>query len=297
MAKQKKKIKKERISFNAKIWIGLAVFIVASFGFFAFRISKAGADILNSKAYYYSIRTIISAVFIFLAFYKSKGKVPLYSSCFLIAFVILLWLEAFFIPTRIAVLMQFLWCITAVIVSVIAYLRMKDKKERHICRLDFSIMFVFLQNMLFLLYVKHVDNNAFLIASVIAGGIALIIAMSLVIIYKDRINEKQNRIWIPLCALLFTVVFAYMSLTTLNYCLDFSEPIIQSVEILDKDISSGSRQPTTFDLTVEINNKKVKIAVPSDIYYKYENGDLINISIYKGSLGKAYYFYDKALTE
>ena len=295
---KKKKYKDGRISFQAKIWIGFAIFfIVASFGMSAFSISKVGATFLNSDIWFYIHRSLITVVFIFLAFYKRKESVPLYASIFLLEYVIMLWIGTFLFPIRVNVLLSYIWAIAAFVASVIAYAKRQDKRTGRICRFDFAIFYVFLSNLIFLLYIKHINNNAFLLTSAIIGGVALITAIILVILFKEKIDEKQNRIWIPLCALLLVAVFAYFTLTTANFCLDYSKPIIQNVEIVDKKIITGTRQPTTFDVYVMINGKKVGISVPSNVYHNSEQGDFINISTYKGLLKQPYYFYDNLVVE
>lgn len=292
-----KKKKDELISFEAKIVIGLALFVIASIAFFAFKISETGAAFLNSDIWFYCSGGLISAVFIFSAFYKRKERVPLYVSIFLLEYVAMFWVSRLLLPLRVQVLSDLLWAIAAVVASVISYIKMECKKERTICRFDFITGWVFLSSMMFLLYITHIGDNAFLLISLSLSITATIITVLLVIKFKDKIGEKQNRIWLPLCALLLVFFFSYIALTTINFCLDFSEPAIQSVEILDKKINSGARQATTFDLTVTINGKEKTISVPSNVYYEKERGDFISISTYKGFLNEPYYFFDNALAD
>ena len=297
----KKINKKDKVLFNdKKLIITFIVFGIFSFAFVIFSMSKLGAKVLNHSLFKIIIKIIISAFFIFLAFYK-KEKVRLYSSLLLIIYAILIWIKFFFLSSKFSLFLSFTWVIISILFEVFEYLTMKNKKERSICRLDFIIMLIFLDCIIHLNYFKTINDNAFLYPVILSSLISLLITIIILIIkrelLKDRLGSvkhpKITTLFIPLITLIMAFLFSYLFLNIINYSLDFSEPITYEYEVIKKDVSAGYRQATTFDFYIEVNNKEIKISVSSDIYYNIEIGDYINISLYRGFLKEPYLIYEK----
>ncbi|MBO5867235.1 MAG: hypothetical protein J6Q55_04225, partial [Clostridia bacterium] len=82
-------------------------------------------------------------------------------------------------------------------------------------------------------------------------------------------------------------------LSSMNIYLDTSEPTYQEYVIVEKDIDSGYRRITSYDLTVERDGERFEISVREEVYYDVEINDTIQLSIYQGAFGEPYVIYDE----
>ena len=62
--------------------------------------------------------------------------------------------------------------------------------------------------------------------------------------------------------------------------------------IIDKNIRTGARQITTYELEVKKGETIFHIGVSEEEYYDYEITDAINLSRYSGAFNEPYYIYE-----
>lgn len=94
----------------------------------------------------------------------------------------------------------------------------------------------------------------------------------------------------------FFVAYGYSYTTTgaVNCVFDDSVPTHISCTVLDKDIRSGSRTPTQYEVKVEIDGDTEWIQVSSSEYDDIDIGDNVTIDHYSGALNFGYYLYSEA---
>ena len=78
----------------------------------------------------------------------------------------------------------------------------------------------------------------------------------------------------------------------MNVYLDTSEPIHEEYIIIDKDVRTGARQITTYELEVQKDDITFTIAVSEVVYYDYEINDMIVLSRYSGAFNEPYIIHD-----
>ena len=105
-------------------------------------------------------------------------------------------------------------------------------------------------------------------------------------------NHRSEFVFAVILIIVAAFMFSGMTVTSANYAFDDNPTIVQA-EIIDKNIVNGARQPTTFNLKVNIEGKNKTIEVPVDVYHSKKIGDAIEINLYKGALGYGYYIYER----
>ena len=129
------------------------------------------------------------------------------------------------------------------------------------------------------------------IIAIVIGGVILFILRDM---YRAKFIPIRQSILVAVLG--FFAVFAYCSTTIglANFAFDYADPVPIECTVLDKNISGGSRSPTTHELKVKINDSDVKIEVTATQYYAVSKGDVITVNYHSGAFGFAYVIYDDA---
>lgn len=142
------------------------------------------------------------------------------------------------------------------------------------------------------LRVRQIDNEfSFWIPSLIICVISFSIVLYISLVRYQIDRNKENVICYPILALMFGFIIPWLSLNSLNVSLDFSTPTYEEFIILDKHVDTGARRITSYEVEVENEFSKFKIAIDEIDFYEYNIGDKITLNIYQGAFGKKYYLY------
>ncbi len=126
----------------------------------------------------------------------------------------------------------------------------------------------------------NVINDITAILYGVAVGIIITILMFLIMIL---IKYDMNKgFLIVLSTLIASPLISFLLIIGINYALDTSEPQIKEYEIIELDVDTGFRQPTTYEVYFEIDDKSYHVGVEKDLYYQLEVGDNIDIFLYEG---------------
>ena len=131
-------------------------------------------------------------------------------------------------------------------------------------------------------------------AAVLLPIILVAIFLPLKKVWKDIFPTKGNRIFSTVCLVLLmfgaALTFSAIFLRLVNEVFD-GEPQKQEYTVLEKEVYSGSRTPTRFEVKVLIDNKERWITVYVTDYHEIEEGDTVILDYYSGALNFAYYYY------
>ncbi len=204
-----------------------------------------------------------------------------------------------FVANRIWAIILFLSFIVAIALLVImAFKYIKVPNNYFLTTFETAIAIL---PLLFLLSIRqdYVGAQTMWIPVVVGGVILSICALLIFLRYFKNFEhfKKSKGELIAACVLtvLLCFAFAFVAINTINYAFD-TTPTTLTVQVLDKDIQSGARQPTSFYVMVQIDQTETKIEVPVVVYYDTEIGDYIDIQLYKGALGYSYYIYEYPAT-
>ncbi len=185
-----------------------------------------------------------------------------------------------------------------VIISVmILHFKRKSKNKSKV--LDKKVLFALLFS--YLLIILDMLSHNYLNYLIIAW--ALIPALVLFVIFVILLFTTYKEIFYKISPKIITrvgfTIIAFFGAFFISWCgLDiinasFSPPpTIDSYVILDKNYKNGYRQVSQFLLTVNIDGKEVDIEVPSNVYHEKSIGDTLDVGLYDGLLGFAYYEYN-----
>lgn len=148
------------------------------------------------------------------------------------------------------------------------------------------------------LSVEYVNNKIWalsLIPAAIIFVVAMVVAVLLVKnIWAQMYSGKGALIGTTICAIIILFYLAYMysviAVSVVNYTFDANPTAIECV-VLEKNVRSGARTVTEFEVKITIDSKEKWINVPVTDYYSITEGDTIIIEYYKGALNLPYYMY------
>lgn len=134
-----------------------------------------------------------------------------------------------------------------------------------------------------------IQDGTMALVSLGVGLFVCVVAVIFMLILK--INLKQN---LELTVSMFFIVplLFFLLIAGLNYALDDSISETHVYEIIDLEVDSGPRTPTTYEVYFEIDGKREHIGVDEDLYYELEIGDDISVSIYDGFFGFEYLIHE-----
>lgn len=122
-----------------------------------------------------------------------------------------------------------------------------------------------------------------------AGVMLILIGVVLLVFYK----ELRQRIGYFLCVLLVCSIFCVGCIGQLNYLLDFSAPRQQTAVITDMHISSGSKSPDRYILTVVTQSGvEMDLMTSEEHYDSLSQGESVTVYIKDGGLGIPYAMAD-----
>ncbi len=272
--------------FNRKSWIIFAFFIVFLFGLVFYLNSPKTLEFRNSIVGKLLLCSVITAICLVVAFLKSN-EIPWLGKSALIGFSILYTLFNFVSIGRYTLLVFYIFGIISIIIAIYLYFRKHVSYSSIICVGCFSLLSAFMV----VLDLKTVSDFTFLLPTLIPTAVLTIISIFLTIKFSEKLS-KQNRVFVPLAALMFSFFGIWMSLNLFNFVFDNSLPSYETYEIIEKEINTGGRSPTTYDLTVKNNEREFEISVSETSYYSVSVGEQITITFYEGALKEAYYVYE-----
>ena len=124
----------------------------------------------------------------------------------------------------------------------------------------------------------------------LALGIGVIFGILTFIILKKSGTEIKTCIGMLLVVCFMSFCISGVSFAHLNHTLDDSESIRYTTTIEKKKrLSGGRRVINTYKFTVTINESTFEIEVPSDHYYKFDEGDSYTIEYHNGAFNEPYY--------
>ena len=106
-------------------------------------------------------------------------------------------------------------------------------------------------------------------------------------------RELRQRLWYFLCVLLLCYTFSLGAIGQLNYLLDTSVPQQQASTITDMRISTGSKSPDRYILTlVTLSGTEMELQTSKEHYNELSVGDNVTVYIHQGGLGIPYAITD-----
>lgn len=120
---------------------------------------------------------------------------------------------------------------------------------------------------------------------IIAAVLLVAIFVALFVFHKPL----QKKIGTLICVVLLCAFFAVGSVGQLNYLLDFSQPQSQPAQITDMHISTSSRSPDRYILTITLNDgTEMDLQVSKSEYQALNPGDEVTVFTRSGGLGIPY---------
>lgn len=122
-----------------------------------------------------------------------------------------------------------------------------------------------------------------------AGILLVLVAVLLLVFYQ----ELRQRIGMFLGTLFLCIFFCFGSIGQLNYLLDTSEPQRHPATITDMHISTGSKSPDRYVLTViTLSGTEMELQTSKEHYNSLSVGDHVTVYIKEGGLGIPYAIAD-----
>ena len=295
----------KNIKTKMKSDIGYRIFYITSFLIVCiiglFSTSFFAYDIFNSLFFDILTLVLVVAMFVvrsiqtFLRQTACFGKIftLIYYNLFAFVFVVLP-----FVSNRPwGTLLLFFNLISAIILLIVLAFKCIEAPNRYFIT-KYEPLVAALPLLLLLLLASrqsYKDSQGMWVPVVIGGIVFSILALFIFLKffrYIDYFLESRSD-FIITCILLVSLCFiiSLVTITTINYAFD-KDPTPISVQVVDKDIRSGAKQPTSFYFDVIIDDHEKDIEVPVDVYHSTEIGDYIEIKLYNGALGYSYYVYE-----
>ena len=256
-------------------------------------------DFRNSIYALFLEKGIIYAIIAYVCF-RRDSRLPNICKAILFLFPTITLILSLLSLGRISYLIILIYGILCI--GVYAYYKVKRKKDYS--SLMYCGLLSYIQIVVPILSVEYIDSEfPFWIPSLIICIIACIVCLFISFrkYNKDKLNPKiRNKsringelISINILVLMMGFILPWMTISSLNVVLDNTEPKYEVFEVVDKDIRTGNRRITTYNLELEKGDIKINIAVSEVVYYEYEVGEKITVSIYNGAFNERYYTYDR----
>lgn len=278
--------KKEKIQLAIKI----ALIVILVFGLLFYSLLPELSGFRNS-IYGFIIQNLTFVGLITYLSLSKKINIPIIGKITIWIFVLIYVLFGIIDIGRIEALFFFVYSIFNVLVSIYIY---KKTGTGYKSVWGFGA-FAYLTTVIFCLRVEYINgemNPTFLYTSIIFTAIIFVpcLIYGLTMFTVNRDYEKL--ICIPLLGLLGGFALTWLTISSMNVYLDTSEPTYEEYIIIDKDVRTGARQITTYELEVQKDDITFTIAVSEIVYYDYEINDLIELSIYSGAFNEPYIIHD-----
>lgn len=294
-AKQIKKQKdKKQLAFNIAYSVLTILLIVALI------VDKTTANTVTSDAIFFAIIFFVIELILFMLFIntfvlnKNKKKILIsyainignaiiFAINLVISFDIFL-LIAFFYNT---VLTCYLVIDCLIYKAKYPTAKYMDKKTP----VAIFVAFLFVAtNALSHTYVQ--ENITFLYALIPMAIIMAVILTLAFTVFKKQTQKTMPKVWtkigVGVLVLFMSFFYGMMFIDVVNTSIK-ANPTPMECVIVDKRISSGYRRATRYMIYIMIDDKKVTIDVPSDVYKIKEIDDTLKINYYQGTLNLPYY--------
>lgn len=264
--------------------------IVVLFGFLVYSLHPELGDFRNSI---YGLLVVVIAVFSLITYICLSRKInmPLIGKSTIIAFGVLYLFFGIIDIGRIEALFFLVYSFVNIAISIYVY---KKTGIGYKSIWGFGA-FSYLSTIIVCLRVHYINGQMppFLLYSSIIVAVIVFIPCLLYGLNQFKINkDKEKLICVPLLGLLGGFCLTYLTLGSMNVYLDISKPIYEEYLIIDKDIRTGAKQITTYELEVQKDDIVFTIAVSEEDYYDYKINDVIILSEYKGLFNEPYIIYD-----
>jgi len=285
----KKNNKKNMLKrFDANTIVKYCLFALLIIGLNFVTLSPKFVDFRNSIGYFISLNIIITSIIIYLSY--KKIDMPLLGKLTIICYAVIIWVFIFTDIGRIRFLIYMVYAFINISIAIYIYIKIK---------IEFKSIWVFgalayLSSFSPILKTNTIDTSfPFWQPAIVITILALSSTLLLMIKKPNLIEEKQDKIFVPLLAIIAGFIIPWLCICTLNFTLDQSTPTYESFIIIDKKIQTGSRSITSYELKVQRNEKSFYISVDDSVYYSFEIGDEFNLAIYNGAFNVKYYIYEK----
>ena len=273
-----------------KCVFGIAALVILCFGFLIYSILPELSDFRNSIYGLIINIVIIGSIILYVTISKDVnlpliGKITawIYGFLYIVFSIIDL--------GRIEAIFFFIYSIGNVIVDIYVYKKTNISYRSIWC---FGAL-AYLSTVIPVLRVEYINGEmplTFLIPTIIGTGIAFVPCLIYGFASYNKNKDKEKLISIPLLGLLGGFALTWMTISSMNVYLDRSNPTFEEYVIIDKDVRSGARQITTYELEVKNGDVVFKIGVTEEAYYDCEINDKIILSIYSGAFNEPYYIHE-----
>ncbi|MBE6142685.1 MAG: hypothetical protein E7177_01695 [Erysipelotrichaceae bacterium] len=273
-----------------KLGILILIIIIAGFGIMFYSLSPKLSEFRNSIYGIILNVLFIFGIIIFLCFSKTIN-LPFLGKCTLLIYGLLYLLFIIIDLGKVEAIFFFLYSIYAIIVSI--YLYKKYEKE-------FKSIWIFgaisyLTSVVFVFRVNYINgemNKTFLMTTIILTMLAFGGCLIYSLVHYSVHNNKEKLITIPLFGAFVTFLFSWLTISSMNIYLDFSLPRYEQFIIIDKEIDTGAKKITNYEFEVKKDDVTFTIGVSEEVYYTYDIGETIVLSIYDGAFNEPYYMHD-----
>ena len=276
--------------------IGKIVLLIGALVGYLYLTNSPNLQFIRDSYWYIVAYYILVDGIVLYVMFKPAFKTSLPSKIILGLLVLLPLYRLFEINPKISLLLIYFHGLAIILTTIIVYYIKHINNEP---KRQFETYPLIIGLILFILPVSTVNRFEYLgntnfvwLYSAIIGVLFTLIAIILVIKYKDDIQEHENIYFIPLLTMMASVIFFGLSALFFNYVIDDSSLSDILVEIIDMDIDTGYRSLTTYDLTIVYNNEEYVIGTSQSMYYQLEIGDEITITYYEGAFGIEYLIYE-----
>ncbi|PKK97272.1 MAG: hypothetical protein CVV58_02090 [Tenericutes bacterium HGW-Tenericutes-3] len=276
--------------------IGKIVLLIGALVGYLYLTNSPNLQFIRDSYWYIVAYYILVDGIVLYVMFKPAFKTSLPSKIILGLLVLLPLYRLFEINPKISLLLIYFHGLAIILTTIIVYYIKHINNEP---KRQFETYPLIIGLILFILPVSTVNRFEYLgntnfvwLYSAIIGVLFTLIAIILVIKYKDDIQEHENIYFIPLLTMMASVIFFGLSALFFNYVIDDSSLSDILVEIIDMDIDTGYRSLTTYDLTIVYNNEEYVIGTSQSMYYQLEIGDEITITYYEGAFGIEYLVYE-----
>lgn len=278
---------KENKETSKKLWPWLVAFgmaLVVSADLFA--------PVRKTSAFTVVFCSALSGLILFFTFFKQK-EMPKHCKVMLVFASLMPWYPIVLPWRQISLLIQLV--IVHLLAGEIFYLAAL-KKKKYTVLMNVTCLF-------YLCLIGSVDNYTFVESTnglrfwkinLIAGVLVTAVFVWSVFTNRTKMAFENNSSKCLSVLITFVLVFlmSYCVTHHLNYALDTGEPVAYRMEIVDKDIitSVGRRhRPTKYVLVLNTGEENIKMNVARDFYNGKEIGDYMDVLLYEGFLGDAFY--------
>lgn len=224
----------------------------------------------------------------FFSIFLNKNPTNIFGIITVIVFCLLVAVFSLLGIRRLTAIAFWIYSVIGAIVNAIVYFKKKEGSTVVVI----TLMFAFIISVLPVLNIKTINSFPFWIPSLIVCLVLFIPVLLYSMITYDKKRNLEHLICIPLLALIGGFGITWMSLNTMNYCLDFSTPKEEVFVIVDKKVTSGARTITSYDVIVKNSNTSFRISIDEYSYRSFEIGDDIILSKYSGAFNEAYYIFE-----